>query len=186
MDENTKNALRKYYREAIKSIKDVEKTSEIVCSRIISFEIYQKSSFPALYWACGNEISLLPICELRWKNKLKFYLPRCLDKNGKMEFADANKDEITLDCRKIPSPSAKNIILPQNIDCIFVPGIAFDIFGNRLGQGAGYYDRYLKKCVKAVRIGVCFSAQISEIALKTDEHDEKMNFIISEKGVIKC
>jgi len=160
--------------------------SEIACSRIISFEIYQKSSTTALYWAYGKEISLLRICELRWKSGFKFYLPRCLDKNGEMEFTEAVKEEMTLDCRKIPSCAAKNIILPQNINCIFVPGLAFDVFGNRLGQGGGYYDRYLKKCVKAVRIGVCFSAQISETPLETDERDERMDFIISEKGVIKC
>jgi 5-formyltetrahydrofolate cyclo-ligase len=109
-----------------------------------------------------------------------------LDKTGGMEMFQALDSEMIPDCRKILSPVGKNIILPQDLDCIFVPAVAFDIFGNRLGQGGGYYDRYLKKCLNAVKIGVCFSVQISQKPLETDENDEKMDFIISEEGIIKC
>jgi len=182
----TKNTLRSHYREARKDVKDKEKLSEIICARIKTLEIYQKSAFPALYWACANEASLLKICEERQKAGLKFGLPRSLNENGEMEFFEAKLNEMSLDCHKILSPLAEKRILPQDLDCIFVPALAFDFLGNRLGQGGGYYDRYLKGCVNAIKIGVCFSVQISQNSLKTNELDEKVNFIISEKGIIKC
>lgn len=160
--------------------------SKIVHSYIKTLKNYQESPCPVLYWACGSELSLLELCEFRWKNQVKFGLPRSLNKNGEMEVYEANLDEMEFDCFEIPSPAAKNIILPQDIDCIFVPGLAFDTLGNRLGQGGGYYDRFLKSCINAVKVGVCFSVQISQKVLIIDEHDEKMDFIISEKGVIKC
>ncbi|MCL2845787.1 MAG: 5-formyltetrahydrofolate cyclo-ligase [Chitinivibrionia bacterium] len=182
----TKTTLRNYYRELRKSISGKETLSEIICSHVKSLEIYRKSTVPALYWASKNEAALLKICEERGKNGVKFCLPRCLGENGEMEFFEANLNEMSLDCHNIPSPLAEKRILPQDLDCIFVPALAFDLLGNRLGQGGGYYDRYLKGCVNATKIGVCFGAQISQIPLETSEHDVKMDFIISEKGVIKC
>ena len=182
----TKNTLRNHYREARKNLSDKEKLSEIICAHIKTLEIYQKSASPALYWAYGSEVSLLKICEERQKTGLKFGLPKCLNENGEMEFFEAKADNLSPDCRNIPSPLAEKRILPQDLDCIFVPALAFDLSGNRLGQGGGYYDRYLKKCVNAIKIGVCFSVQISQTPLETNEHDEKVDFIISEKGVIKC
>jgi 5-formyltetrahydrofolate cyclo-ligase len=186
--DNTKKSLRKYYIEARKSIPDKENLSEIVCSHIISLEIYKKSQIPVLYWAEKNEVSLLKICKERSQSGKKFGLPRCIDKNGEMEIFLANINEMSPDCHGIlsPLPLRENSILPSEIDLIFVPATAFDIFGNRLGQGGGYYDRFLPKCKNAIKIGVCFSCQISENLLPVSDIDEKVDFVLSEKGIIKC
>ena len=189
MEENTKNSLRKYYREARISAIGKEKMSEIIVSHINSFEIYQKARLPILYWAQNCEASLMEICNYRWKNNKVFGLPRCIDKNGNMEIlVAANKHEMLPDCYGIsaPIPLDKNIILPQNIDLVFVPAIAFDTSGNRLGQGGGFYDKFLPKCKNAVKIGVCFSCQISETPLPTDDRDVRVDFLVSEKGIVKC
>jgi len=162
--------------------------SKIIVSHIKALEIYEKSQMPVLYWAEKNEVSLLEICKERWKNKQKFGLPRCIDKNGEMEMFLSNENEMLPDCHGILSPlqEKKNSILSTEIDLIFVPAAAFDIFGNRLGQGGGYYDRFLAKCTNAIKIGVCFSCQLSKNPLPVSKLDEKVDFIVTEKGVIKC
>jgi 5-formyltetrahydrofolate cyclo-ligase len=185
LDKDTKNTLRKYYREARKNVAGKENPSKIVCGYIKSLEVYQKSSCPIFYWTCKNEVSLFELCKEKQGKNEKFGLPRCVDKDGNMEIFEANLYEMSPDCNNILSPNPQNIILPQNIDCIFVPAVAFDIFGNRLGQGGGYYDRYLKKCENAVKIGICFSVQISQNPLPDSEHDERVSMIISEKGILK-
>ena len=48
----------------------------------------------------------------------------------------------------------------EQIDLIFVPGVAFDPKGYRLGYGAGFYDRFLPQCPQAVWIGLAYGAQI--------------------------
>ena len=128
----------------------------------------------------------MKICEERWKEEKAFGLPRCLDKEGNMAVFEARKNEMSLDCNNIPSSSSRNIILPHDIDCIFVPALAFDNFGRRLGQGGGYYDRFLKNCVNAVKVGVCFSVQISTIPLPESENDVSVDFIVCEEGLIRC
>ena len=72
----------------------------------------------------------------------------------------------------------------EEIDCIIVPGAAFDRNGNRLGLGGGYYDRFLKRAENIKRIALAFEFQITE-KIPNEEHDEKVDIIITENETIK-
>lgn len=63
------------------------------------------------------------------------------------------------------------------IDVAVIPGMSFDIQGNRLGRGKGYYDRFLPKIPNAVKIGICFPFQKFP-AIPVNEHDIKMDFVL--------
>lgn len=52
------------------------------------------------------------------------------------------------------------IFPPDKLQLIFVPGIAFDLNGHRLGYGKGFYDRFLPSCPNAVTIGIAFQIQL--------------------------
>lgn len=64
-------------------------------------------------------------------------------------------------------------------DWFFVPGLAFDLNGGRLGRGKGFYDRYLEG-KDGARIGLCWSEQIVD-KIPMEGHDSSMDFIITEK-----
>lgn len=70
-------------------------------------------------------------------------------------------------------------------DLIIVPGVGFDMQGNRLGFGAGYYDRYLAhpSMKDTVKIGFAYSFQILP-ELPADPWDVRMNALCSEKELI--
>jgi 5-formyltetrahydrofolate cyclo-ligase len=69
---------------------------------------------------------------------------------------------------------------------IFVPGLAFDIGGHRLGRGGGAYDRMLTALKReAIFVGLAFELQIME-RLPTDEWDQKIHYVLTEKRVIDC
>lgn len=80
-----------------------------------------------------------------------------------------------------PSDSCP-IFPPENLQLIFVPGIAFDLNGYRLGYGKGFYDRFLPTCPNATTIGIAFQIQLVE-----DTHpqpwDIPVQHIFTEKGV---
>ena len=76
-------------------------------------------------------------------------------------------------------------IEPKNISLIIIPGIAFDRKGHRIGYGYGYYDKFLRKISKAVKIGIAFDFQIVD-KIPNEAHDVPLDSIVTEKEVIKC
>ena len=73
------------------------------------------------------------------------------------------------------------VLPPQEIDCVLVPGVAFDMDGTRLGMGGGYYDVFLPKIPCAVKIAMAYSCQIVESVPKLS-HDCGVDWIVTEKG----
>jgi 5-formyltetrahydrofolate cyclo-ligase len=78
---------------------------------------------------------------------------------------------------------AGKILKPDELDAVIVPGVAFDQYGGRLGNGAGYYDRLLQ-CVRpdTVLAGVCYQSQIVS-SVPMQSHDVFMNFVITEQTI---
>jgi 5-formyltetrahydrofolate cyclo-ligase len=67
----------------------------------------------------------------------------------------------------------------KDIDAVIVPGLAFDKKFNRLGRGAGYYDRFLSTLPKTVTtVGLAFDFQLTE-SLPSEAHDVRLSQIIA-------
>ena len=71
------------------------------------------------------------------------------------------------------------------IDVCICPGLAFNEVGHRLGSGRGFYDRYLSTNSPRLAIGLALECQIRR-DLRTELHDRPMDFVITEKRVIRC
>jgi 5-formyltetrahydrofolate cyclo-ligase len=81
-----------------------------------------------------------------------------------------------------PKPEAPEVFP----DILIVPLVAFDRTGFRLGYGAGYYDMTiarLRGMKKVFAIGIAFAAQEVSDLPKTD-HDERLDFVLTERDVI--
>ena len=75
-------------------------------------------------------------------------------------------------------------VLLEQIDVVLVPGLAFDRFGNRLGRGKGYYDRFLRRLPDNVlTIGLAFDGMIRE-QIPLNENDYPVKMVVTENGVI--
>ena len=75
-------------------------------------------------------------------------------------------------------PKNGEIINTSTIQGFIVPGLAFDVHGNRLGRGQGYYDQTLKN-YKGFIFGVCFHTALKD-QVPTEDHDLRCHLILTE------
>lgn len=80
-----------------------------------------------------------------------------------------------------PIPEFSRLMLPEELDAVILPCVAFDGHGRRLGHGGGYYDRYLPQCPRAARVLVAFEVQRLEF-VAVDEHDQNAHEVVTELG----
>lgn len=79
----------------------------------------------------------------------------------------------------ILEPTNGIMIEEKEIDLALVPLIAFDLMGNRVGYGKGYYDRFISKCrYNMIKIGISYFPPIDQIA-DIDEFDKKLDFCLT-------
>lgn len=70
-------------------------------------------------------------------------------------------------------------------DVVIVPGTAFTADGRRLGQGGGWYDRFLPGLAPgALTVGVGFAPQLVD-DLPTEDHDVRLGAVVTDEGVIR-
>ncbi|MEY3432980.1 MAG: hypothetical protein RL131_916 [Bacteroidota bacterium] len=83
----------------------------------------------------------------------------------------------------IPEPVSGQEIQPNEMDLIFVPLLAFDSLGNRVGYGKGYYDRFIAKTRKdALKIGLSYFSAVDSID-DIGIFDKKLDFCITPDRV---
>ena len=73
----------------------------------------------------------------------------------------------------------------SDVKAVIIPMLAFDKRGNRLGYGAGYYDRFLTAHPHMTRIGIAFACQ-ELMEIPTDPTDAGMDLIVTDCGIIRC
>ncbi|MEI7808445.1 MAG: 5-formyltetrahydrofolate cyclo-ligase [Verrucomicrobiota bacterium] len=81
-----------------------------------------------------------------------------------------------------PAATCDQIALTK-FDLVLVPGMAFDLHGNRLGRGQGYYDRLLAK-TSGITCGVAYDFQLLE-NIPAENHDAKVNFIFTPSRCVR-
>lgn len=73
---------------------------------------------------------------------------------------------------------------PERLDVVIVPGTAFTAAGDRLGQGGGWYDRFLYWVrAECTTIGVGFAPQVVD-EIPIEPHDVRLDMIVTDSGVI--
>jgi 5-formyltetrahydrofolate cyclo-ligase len=73
-----------------------------------------------------------------------------------------------------------------DVELACIPGLGFDVAGNRIGRGYGYYDRFLSgENFQAVSIGCHFECQ-QVSAIPVEAHDRLVHYLLTEKGLRQC
>ena len=87
---------------------------------------------------------------------------------------------------QIPEPTDGMLVPESKIEVVFVPLLAVDEHGNRVGYGKGYYDGFLKKCSeKTIKIGLSLLGIEKEPISDTHENDVRLDYCINPEGISK-
>ena len=139
------------------------------------------------YASLADEVQIRPLMEKWLSMGVTVALPRITGK-GQMEAVSfTDFDSLVEGEYGILTPDLEKgeVIPPEELDLIIVPGIAYDTRGERLGMGGGFYDAYLDRATKAKRIALAFSCQLVA-KIPMEAHDVRVHKIITEQGIYNC
>lgn len=156
--------------------------------KVSSLPEYEKAQTVMLFLNFRDEVETTALAAETLARGKKLVLPRCAP-NGVLIPAVVKdlEADIVPGMWGIREPKEEGLVKakPAEIDFVLVPGAAFDMTGNRLGYGAGYYDRFFELLSPSVpRVAVAFACQvISHVPVA--EHDKKMSLLITEDDVYR-
>jgi len=145
----------------------------------------------ALYWAVQGELPLLDIVHVLTSLQCQLYLPVVGDEQ-RLRFAPWQHGMPMQPNRYgIPEPVVAPDTLRDgmSLDVVLVPLVAFDRLGNRLGSGAGFYDRSFAALAAAARparprlVGIGYSVQEVPV-LPAQSWDVRLDHVLTERELI--
>ncbi len=138
-----------------------------------------------IYRPIGTELDTVPLLHQLHATGYQVALPRTVGAASALRFYLWKPGQaLGTDLLGFPTPIGTEEVTP---DILLVPLVAFDTTGNRLGQGAGFYDRTLsalrRSAPNLLAIGIAFACQRFE-ELPVALHDQPLSGILTENGYI--
>ncbi len=149
--------------------------------KILLNKYHVEGKFIGIYWPLKGEVDIRFIKEI---NNQKVALPSSSKSKG-LSYHHWSNNQLGIDSNSIPAPSQEKAISPNNISILFVPAIAIDQEGYRLGYGGGYFDRLRQRDLwfSIPSFVVISNNCISKDPLPRDRWDIPFNGWISEQGL---
>jgi len=189
MSHSDKADLRRKMRLYLKSIAEtLDAKSRLIRDRLMTIDAFrqaQQSERLMSFVSMPLEVDTTPLF-----TDCSMIVP-CCEVNEIIPIRILSLDELELsDSLKILEPKLSvrqdmsRHVLPEQIDVVLVPGLAFDRWGNRLGRGRGYYDRFLRRLPDSVlSIGLALDGMIRE-QIPHDANDCPVKMIVTESRML--
>ena len=180
--------IRQQLRQRRRSISDIDQLNAASKVAVLAqkHQILSGSKRIAVYLPNDGEINPEPLANLARAASISVYLP-VLDpnNNGHLIFAEWLENTCFTPNRfGIPEPVSADTILASDLDIIFMPLVGFDLEGNRIGMGGGFYDRTLE-CVRKKNepglIGLAHQFQLCT-QLVSQPWDVPMNAVLTDQS----
>lgn len=181
-----KKDLRKLYKATRNSFSANEKNC--FDSRILTFlinsDIYRNAQNILAYVSVNSEVDTINIINRCLSDRKNVAVPYCFGKEMKFLFVNS-LDDLSDGEFGIPTadPEKCELVSDFNNSLCIVPGLSFDVNGNRLGYGGGFYDRFLAE-TPVDTVGLCYGRCLTR-SIPSDEYDVIIRYVLTENGLIK-
>lgn len=184
-----KAAIRKKYLQERSQLsnRNIEEFSLAIANHLLQMYIWDKDVFHIFFSIPGKqEVDTEILMTLLMGKNKQIVVPKMLTETNDLEHYLLTEETIfQANNWGIPEPKNGKQMKESAIEVVFVPLLAVDQQGHRVGYGKGYYDRFLAKCSpNCLKIGVGFWEPISLIENVTPS-DIPLNAYVCPKGVWK-
>jgi 5-formyltetrahydrofolate cyclo-ligase len=161
---------------------DIASRSQAVCARLAAENAYISARRIGAYYPFLGEVDVLPQLAAAQAEGREVYLPRLMD-GGSLSFARWSGEPLEKGPRGVLQPAAGGAVAElAELDLVIVPGLAFDRARQRLGLGAGFYDRTLGAAPRRPHtIGVAYNFQLVE-EVPADAWDVPLDVVVAESS----
>jgi 5-formyltetrahydrofolate cyclo-ligase len=162
--------------------------SRLIQARALEMPAYLASRSVALYSPIQNEVHTGDILQQSLSRGRKVFYPRLGSDDSFDLIQVLSVVELTAGRFGIQEPTGSGLLPEADYSglVVFVPGVAVDPRGNRLGRGRGWYDRLLK-CLddRSIAVALAYELQVVE-EVPAELWDERVDYVVTEKRIIDC
>lgn len=160
-----KKALRDQLRARLAAIPPdvLAERSARACERVCSLPEYRNAGVIMIFLSLPREVDTAPLALRAWEDGKRLLAPRVSWEQRRMVPVEIRSlthglAETQFGLRE---PAEGAVFPVEEIDLVLVPGLGFDPFGNRLGRGRGFYDRFLsQEAFRGVSCGLALEEQV--------------------------
>lgn len=181
-----KKELRSYIKTKRKSVENKAEKDSLVAQNLLSLDEIKNADTVLCYISLDDEICTDEIVRVLLDSGKSVGAPYCVDNNGNMDFYYITDfEDLRIQSFGVREPVIEKCKKVTSFDntIIILPGLCFDSYGNRLGYGKGYYDRFLQ-IHSLISVGLCYNSLIVKKVL-TDMYDKKADIIVTENDIIR-
>ena len=193
-----KEQLRKEIRERLKATSEDyrNEASAAIALNVLTLPEVRDCKTILAYFSVGREPATLALISKLLESGKRVCLPLCVDldeegrRTGTVDAMEARViksfDDLVPGAYGIPEPKADTeMMLPEYVDLIILPCLSCDRQCNRIGHGAGYYDKYLSKVRSdCFTLAMCYEELLAD-EIPTEPHDRPVDAVITEKQVYR-
>lgn len=173
------------------TLRERGRRSRAAARHLLQLDTIRDAAFVCTYLAIGSEVDTSLLLRRCFRNGTRVAVPIIMHGNTGRRAASRHipmlaelmkQDRLVQGAYGIRQPSAVRPVLAEEVDAFVVPGTAFDVFGNRIGYGTGYYDSLLAR-VKKGKIGLCYDFQLVP-SIRSGRKDVPMDAVVTDMAVI--
>ena len=184
-----KKELRKKYKALRQTLseKEIEDKSLAIANQLIQMKIWDKLYYHLfLTIAEQKEIDTEFILQVLAGKDKEIVISKCeFSTLGMIHYLLTDNTKIKKNSYNVPEPIYGIEVPDAKIDVVFVPLLAYDKAGNRVGYGKGFYDNFLSKCKpETIKVGLSFFPP-EEIINGISENDVKLDYCVTPEMVLQ-
>lgn len=166
------------------SPEDKARYSSLICATLSSMPQVKTAGTILSYCALPDEVDLRELHDILLSEGKSICFPVCKSEGLMDAFIPVN-NRWTKNAMGITEPerATSQYVTPDSIELILLPCLAFDCSCARLGQGGGYYDRYVPHAINAKTIAVAFEAQRVKSIPLIPGQDILPEVVVTEKEI---